>query len=173
MKNLKTLLALFVVSAVLTSGAFAQDNDDVEISATILSALTVTTSADIAFGNVDNNTDAFVQANANDAASSNATAPSAGQVDISGAANNAALVVSWTETPQLEETTNNNLLDFTPSVWFDALELTTFGGSNITLTGTTGSIDIGGNLGSAGQPAGTYVSDASFGTALVVTVDYQ
>jgi len=76
MKKLSSLIiALFVLSA---GTVFAQN---VNVTADVLAELNVATT-DVSFGNVQQGSAAQVQANTNDIANSNASAPSSGTLDV-------------------------------------------------------------------------------------------
>jgi len=166
MKKLSSLIiALFVLSA---GTVFAQN---VNVTADVLAELNVATT-DVSFGNVQQGSAAQVQANTNDIANSNASAPSSGTLDVT--AGTQDYQVSVTQDAILTDGDGNNPLTFTHRVFLGATEVTTdVDGGGYTVTGGGDqSFDIGGEL-QAPSEAGSY-STANGGTAqpLVFQVNY-
>ena len=167
MKKLITLIiALFVLSA---GTAFAQT--EIGVTAEVLAELNVTGN-DVEFGNVQQGSAAQVQANTNDIANSNASAPVAGSLEV--LAGSQDYQVSVTQDAILTDGDGNNPLTFTHRVFLGATEVTTDvdgGGYNV-VGGGDQTFDIGGEL-QAPSAAGSY-STANGGTAqpLIFVVNY-
>ena len=170
MKNLITLIiALFVLSA---ATAFAQTNTaDIGVTAEVLAELNVTGN-DVEFGNVQQGSAAQVQANTNDIANSNASAPVAGSLEV--LAGSQDYQVSVTQDAILTDGDGNNPLTFTHRVFLGTTEVTTdVDGSGYNVVGGGDqTFDIGGEL-QAPSAAGSY-STANGGTAqpLIFVVNY-
>ncbi|MEX0609189.1 MAG: hypothetical protein WD016_12235 [Balneolaceae bacterium] len=175
MKTLKTLLTLFTLVAVFSTGAFAQE---VEISANVVNAISVVTNNSVSFGDVDNNADATIQAGDDDAGNpdANAGTPVNGQVTISNVASSQTIVVSWNDGDVLLSDGDGTTIAFDPRIFSDLTggELTTPGGSNIAFGGgdTSDILYVGGDLSSTGVPAGVYNTTLGGGNGITITVEY-
>ena len=168
MKTLKTL-SIFVVTAFLSNGAFAQSTADVTVAATVEAALVLTPTA-VALGSIQTGEASILDANANDDATEAnlGTGASAGSLQITGTAG-ASIDVSWTNAT-LDN--GSDPVTFTPSVWLAAAELVTPAGSTVTLTGGDITIDVGGEL-DATSGTGTYNTSTGSGSPITFTVSYN
>ena len=105
MKTLKTLLSVFAIAAVFSTGAMAQGSSDqatVATSATVQTALSVANVADLAFGTITTTETPTISA----------TDANAGAVDIQGAATGVTLNVQVTYPSVLTDGTPANDLTF-------------------------------------------------------------
>ncbi|SMO88745.1 hypothetical protein [Gracilimonas mengyeensis] len=175
MKTLKTILSAFALAAILSTGALAQQAI-VNASANVLNVLQVSGS-DIVFGDVDNNTNAYIQAGfTGETASSNTGSDTPGAVSISQGANNTTVEIVWNTDVVLSDGTNT--INFQPVLSHNSTEKAGAGGgtsktASLSLDGSgEATISIGGSLSSAGAIAGSYSTSNAGGTALTVTVSY-
>lgn len=171
MKTLKTILSVFAFVAILSTGALAQSNADVAVTAEVQAVLNLTPS-DISLGDIQQ-ASSTIQANANDAASNDniGVGASAGSLQITGTSG-VDIDVSWT-TATLSNGTPAEDAVFTPSVYNGAVALTS--GGTIALTGGDITLDVGGTLAAPGG-TGTYTSDSgthASASDITFTVQYN
>ena len=168
MKTLKTLLSAFALAAVLSTGALAQVQADVNVTANVQATLNLTPTA-IALGSIQQAA-SDIAANVNDngdGSSSNVgVGASAGSLQIQGTAG-VDVDVTWTGTAVLTNGTPAENVNFTPSVWLGATELGQ--GDDITITGGDITLDVGGEL---AAPTGTGSYTTTGGTPITFTVQY-
>ncbi|MCR9131778.1 MAG: DUF4402 domain-containing protein [bacterium] len=183
MKNLKNIFAAFAIVALFATGAFAQENVDVNIGAVVLADITLTKNTDVSFGNIQDTGSPVLDPQGASTADVGAGA-TFGKLTIS-AANSTQLLIDWDQaTVTLSNGTNS--MTFTPDFSgnsTDAIASSTDITKNTATaaTETSGSGDlfvyIGGNLGTlSSQASGTYTSDSGTAGAsgdLNVTVNYQ
>ncbi len=170
MKNLKTLFAILLVAA-FSQTAFAQvDIDsDITVDVVVVTALTVTNSANIDLGTINAGLAINLDPNpANDANNTNiGIGFTRGQVDIAGEAGNTVIVTY--NNASMDDVADS---DFVVDMYSDEKtggagvvasgdELTLDGSGDATLT-------VGGDI-AGGLIAGTYTSD----TDITVTVNYN
>ncbi|MDR9416427.1 MAG: hypothetical protein RI564_09090 [Gracilimonas sp.] len=169
MKTLKTILSVFAIAAVFSAGAYAQETADVEVTAEVVTALTLTPS-NIDLGTIQTGAASILDANSNDDATEAniGTSASAGSIQIDGSSG-ASIDVSWTNAT-LDNGTET--LTFTPSVWNGSSELTTPGGTTETISGGSITLDVGGEL-DAPSGSGTYDTTTGTGEAITFTVQYN
>ncbi|MCK9327208.1 MAG: DUF4402 domain-containing protein [Bacteroidales bacterium] len=95
MKNIFKSLMIVVLFVGLGSSAFAQENDNIKASATVMTALSITGDVDMNFGNISATTDGDVYLDPKGAASTYVGAQAvAGKFIIAGA-NSTDLLISW------------------------------------------------------------------------------
>lgn len=169
---MKKLSSLIIALFVLTAGtAFGQTN--VNVTAEVLAEITATGS-DVSFGNVEQNSVAEVQANADDpTTSTNASNPVAGALTITAAAQDYS--VSVTQPAVLSDgSATPNTLTFTHRVFHGANNVTTDtdGTGYVVTGGGNQTLDIGGQLQSA-TVAGSYSTASTGGQPLIFEVAYS
>jgi len=169
MKKLSSLIiALFVLGL---GTAFGQSNTaEIGVTADVLAELNVT-GTDVSFGNVQQGSLAEVQANSNDIASSNASAPTAGSLTIT--ADGQEYIVEVTQSAILENA-DGDQLTFTHRVFDDNSEVTSdVDGTGYTVSGGGDlTLDIGGQL-EAATASGNYSTNEGNGQPLVFEVNYN
>jgi len=167
MKKLSSLIiALFVLSA---GTVFAQSNADVNVTAEVNAALTLTPT-NIQFGTIEANTSSYIQANTNDgtAESNTGTNANAGSLLIEGT-EGSDVTVSWT-TASLTDNDGNNATTFTPVVYLNTTEITN-GADDVSIATGGTTLDIGGNLDAIAN-TGSYSTSNANGTPVTFTVQY-
>ena len=170
MKMFKSLFTILALVAVFSAGAYGQNS--VEVDATIVNSINVVVT-DVAFGNVNNNADAVLDAS--DGTQTN-TDGTRGLLALSNVANSSTVLVSWNTNVVLTDG-GSNTISFTPSLYSDlnTALLANNAGSTIAFgpTDNSESVHIGGTLASTGKPSGSYSTNNAGGTSLSVTIDYQ
>lgn len=166
MKNFK-ILSTLVLAAVLSTGAFAQENANVAVTAQVEAALVLTPTA-VALGTIQTAAASIIDANANDDATEAnlGDGATAGALQIVGTSG-VDVVVSWVDA-SLDNAGTTDAVAFTASVWLGAAEVTS--GSNVTLTGGDITLDVGGELAAT---SGTGAYSTVNGTPIVFTVSYD
>lgn len=166
MKNLR-ILSTLIIAAVLSTGAFAQENANVAVTAQVEAALVLTPTA-VALGTIQTAAASIIDANANDDATEAnlGDGATAGALQIVGTAG-VDVVVSWVDA-SLDNVGTTDAVAFTASVWLAAAEVTS--GGTVTLTGGDITLDVGGELAAT---SGTGAYSTANGTPIVFTVSYD
>jgi len=103
MKNIFKSLMIVVLFVGLGSSAFAQENDNIKASATVMTALSITGDVDMNFGNISATTDGDVYLDPRGAASTYVgTTAVEGEFTIAGA-DSTSLLSSWEDAVTLTE----------------------------------------------------------------------
>jgi len=161
--TLTTLLVLFA------SQAFGQTSADVEVSADVLGALTLTPT-NVVFGEIQVDQESTIAANENDGANTNVGSSfQVGALQIEGDDTDVIVRIAQMATLSRENESDNIL--FTPSIWNGStdLELDAAGEEATVDTGGDVTLDIGGSLPAISSP-GTYSTE--FGEDLIIEVQY-
>src|SRR5699024_2576765 len=167
MKILQKISILVAFLAITATSVLAQETQNVEVSATILSAINISDKQDVKFGNV--------------AAGSNPEIiPNAGNTDVGPnaqfgyfkieAANNQSLNITWDKTGAFDLTDNSsNTIEYTPAVYYNNSSNNASGSSSLTSgtpqqTSSSGElyIYIGGKLDLQSETSGTFDGDFTF-----------
>lgn len=168
MKTLRTLSFVFLLTLGLTSFGLAQENANVNVSATVNAALQLTP-GDITLGTIQTGLASTIDANTNDGATEAnlGDGASAGALQIEGDAG-ANVIVSWT-TATVSDGSGDNLL-FTPSVYNGASAVAS--GASVAITGGDITLDVGGSL-AAPSSTGAYSTTNAGGSPITFTVAYE
>lgn len=168
MKTLKTLLSVFAIAAIFSTGAFAQSYADVNVSTTVQASLDLTPTA-VNLGDIEQEA-SDIAANGNDNGDGSSTnvgvGASAGSLQIEGSSG-VDIDVSWT-TATLDTDPASDAITFTPSVYNGSTALTS--GGTIALTGGDITLDVGGSL---AAPSGTGSYSTANGSPITFTVQYN
>jgi len=165
------LVALMLTVLVTGSVQAQQANDNVGVSATVLTALTITKNTDVAFGNIGATTAGLVYLDPKAAASTYVgTAAAVGTLTVAGA-NTQSVRLTWPATVSLSDgashtmtyTLKVNGLNANTQASSTTLVLTS-GYKDITTSGSGGYyLWVGGDLGTlSSQTAGSYTGTANF-----------
>lgn len=169
MKNLR-ILSTLIIAAVLSTGAFAQENANVAVTAQVEAALSLTPT-DVALGTIQISAASILDANASDDATEDnvGDGATAGALAIAGSAST-NVIVSWTNAT-LDDGASGTPVLFTPSVWNTTTEVSS--GGTVTLDGSgDATLDIGGEL-AATDATGAYSTSLGTGSVMVFTVSYE
>ncbi|MFD2532497.1 hypothetical protein [Gracilimonas halophila] len=176
MKTLKTLLSVFAIAAVFSTGAMAQETAEVPVTANVEAALSLTPTA-IALGTIQQAT-STIDANTNDTATETnlGAGASAGSLQIVGSAG-VDVSVSWTNAT-LDNADNTDPITFTPSVYNGSSSVSS--GGTVTLPGPdlSGTVTLNGDItldvgGTLASPSGTGSYSTANGSAITFTVQYN
>lgn len=167
MKRLIMVVTMFLGIAGMS---FAQTSATVNVTATVISALTITSTASLAMGNIPQNSTKQVLA----------TSGSAAQLTVTGNAGS-TFMISWNTAVTLTDVSGLNPISFTPSLYGSNVGAGTGGGALGTSTGTQGIlsgtgeyyISVGGGLNPGSAPSGSYSTANTSGAPLTVTVAYN
>lgn len=172
MKIYKLTLSALAFALVFTLNASAQmnDNADVQVTANVASALTISKTQDVVFGNIGQNTASYLPANASDSGTEvnvgNTGQP--GEVAIAGNTG-ASIKVTFGSATLTDAADASKTATFTPTIYFGSTAVTS--GTNITLvSGTT--LDIGGGLAAISE-SGSYSTTNTGGSPLNIEVEYN
>lgn len=176
---MKRLILTTLTVCLVTGAAFAQStaNDDVTVSANLVPAITVTQTANLAFGNVARGSTNPVMSpiNGNLTAGASTGSSTVGQLTVTGAPGE-AVTISAPSSLNLTQSSGTSLIVFTPSFAESASASSGYSaGTAFTFTGSQGGtsaathyVRVGGTLNISGATA----SGAYSGT-LTVTVTYD
>ncbi|TVQ65000.1 MAG: hypothetical protein EA360_11055 [Balneolaceae bacterium] len=159
-------IALFMFAV---GNAFAQSTADVAVTAVVQDALTLTPTA-VAFGTIQANAAATIEANTNDPATNAnlGTGATAGALQIEGTTG-VDVTISWANAT-LTDGSGANPTTFTPVVYNGASAVTS-GASDLTITGGDITLNVGGTLAAIANP-GSYSTGNTNGVPVVFTVQY-
>jgi len=168
MKKLSSLIIALFVFGIGTAFGQVGANADVEVSAEVNAALTLTPT-NIQFGTIQANTASYIPANTSDgtAESNTGTSASAGALLIEGT-DGTDVTVSWTNATLTDG--GGNSATFTPVVYLNTTEVTN-GADDVTIVTGGTNLEIGGSLDAIAN-TGSYSTANGGGSPVTFTVQY-
>lgn len=168
----KTLMITILIFGISAGSAFAQLTDDVDVTATVVAELSLTNPVNVAFGNVSQNTNPFIDPTG--AAHTGVTSPTIGRLDVGGSSG-ASVIVSWNTDVTLEDASANTMA-FAPDLYQGATsaDVQITNGVAYSLAAASSDLYIGGTLTvGASQNAAAYSTATGSGVALTVDIAYN
>lgn len=166
MRKLMLTAAIVLGAAGMT---FAQTNATVTVTATVITPVSITSGATLAFGNVTQGATATI----------NPTSSNAAELTVTGEAST-PITISWNTDVTLTDASGSNPITFSPSLYGSE---TAFGSNGTSLTNSANSsgntysdgkyyITVGGSINTGTAPTGSYSTNYTNGIPLTVTVTY-